>query len=176
MLIPAAGARQACDMDGELRPRWPESGVFDLHQPAARRLPLVLASPHSGSEYPADLIAASQLDSLALRQSEDCLVDEFFAAAPRLGAPLLSARFPRAYIDVNRKAFELDPAMFVDELPSFVNGGSPRVRMGLGTIARIVASRGEIYIGKLRFAEAMRRIERRYHPYHRVLRRLVEET
>jgi N-formylglutamate amidohydrolase len=131
-------------MDGEAPPGLPGTGVFDLHEPAARCLPLVLASPHSGSEYPADLLAASRLDPLALRGSEDSFVDELFAAAPSLGAPLLSARFPRAYVDVNREAYELDPAMFSDALPGFVNARSPRVRMGLGTIARIVASGEEI--------------------------------
>lgn len=141
-----------------------------------RRLPLVLASPHSGSDYPADLLAVSRLDPLALRQSEDSFVDELFAAAPRLGAPLLAASFPRAYLDVNREAYELDPAMFSDELPRFVNAGSPRVRMGFGTIARIVATGDEIYAGKLAFAEAARRIEAFYRPYHRALQQLVEET
>jgi N-formylglutamate amidohydrolase len=158
-------------MDGDLA-----CGVFELQRPAAARLPLILASPHSGSDYPADFVAASRLDPLALRRSEDSFVDELFAAAPSLGAPLLSARFPRAYLDVNREAYELDPAMFADALPGFINAGSPRVRMGLGTIARIVASGEEIYAGKLRFAEAERRIEGLYHPYHQALGRLVEET
>ena len=152
------------------------AGVLDVHEPAARRLPLVLASPHSGSEYPADFLAASRLDPLALRRSEDSFVDELFAAAPQLGAPLLSARFPRAYLDVNREAYELGPAMFSDALPSYVNAGSPRVRIGLGTIARIVANGENIYAGKLRFADAERRIECLYHPYHQVLHRLVQET
>jgi N-formylglutamate amidohydrolase len=89
---------------------------------------------------------------------------------------LLAARFPRAYLDVNREAWELDPAMFSDTLPSFVNVRSPRVRMGLGTIARIVASGEEIYARKLRFAEARQRVDGLYHPYHRALRRLVDET
>ncbi|HYZ40090.1 MAG TPA: N-formylglutamate amidohydrolase [Stellaceae bacterium] len=163
-------------MDGEFPPPSPGTGVFDLHDPAARTLPLVLASPHSGSEYPADFIAASRLDPLALRQSEDSFVDELFAAAPSLGAPLLSARFPRAYLDVNREPYELDPAMFRDALPSFVNAKSPRVRMGLGTIARIVASGEEIYARKLHFTEAHQRVEFLYHPYHQALRRLVTET
>jgi N-formylglutamate amidohydrolase len=163
-------------MDGETQPRQPATGVFDLREPVARTLPLVVASPHSGSEYPTDFLAASRLDPLALRRSEDSFVDELFAAAAGLGAPLISARFPRAYVDVNREAYELDPAMFSDELPGFVNAGSPRVRMGLGTIARIVASGEEIYARKLRFAEARRRIERLYHPYHQALARLVEET
>jgi N-formylglutamate amidohydrolase len=158
-------------MDGELA-----CGVFELRRPAADRLPLILASPHSGSDYPADFVAASRLDPLALRRSEDSFVDELFGAAPSLGAPLLSARFPRAYLDVNREAYELDPAMFADALPGFVNAVSPRVRMGLGTIARIVASGEEIYAGKLRFAEAQRRIKDLYYPYHKALGRLVEET
>src|SRR5436305_4540737 len=149
---------------------------IDVVAPAEQRLPLVLASPHSGTEYPADLLAASRLDPMALRRSEDSFVDELFAAAPLLGAPLLSARFPRAYLDVNREAYELDPGMFSDALPSFVNAGSPRVRMGLGTIARIVASGEEIYAKKLRFADAEQRIECLYHPYHQMLRRLVQET
>ena len=139
-------------------------------------MPLVLASPHSGSDYPEDLLAASRLDALTLRRSEDSFVDEIFAAAPELGAPLLAARFPRAYLDVNREAWELDPAMFSDTLPNFVNIRSPRVRMGLGTIARVVASGEEIYARKLRFAEAKRRVEGLYHPYHHALRRLVGET
>jgi len=163
-------------MDGELPRPSPEADILDLQQPVARSLPLVLASPHSGTEYPADFLAASRLDPVALRRSEDSFVDELFGAGPRLGAPLLSARFPRAYVDVNREAYELDPSMFPDALPNFVHAGSPRVRMGLGTIARIVAGGEEIYAKKLRFAEAQRRIERLYRPYHRALRGLVEET
>lgn len=150
--------------------------MIDLQRPGSDRLPLILSSPHSGANYPAEFIAASRLDAVSLRRSEDSFVDELFAAAPRLGAPLLSARFPRAYLDVNREAYELDPAMFSDALPEFVNAGSPRVRMGLGTIARIVASGEEIYSKKLCFAEARRRIEGLYRPYHQVLRGLVEET
>jgi N-formylglutamate amidohydrolase len=163
-------------MDGEFPRISCGGGILDLRQPAERSLPLVLASPHSGAEYPADFLAASRLDPLSLRRSEDSFVDELFGAAPRLGAPLLSARFPRAYVDVNREAYELDPGMFCDALPGFVNAGSARVRIGLGTIARVVASGEEIYAEKLRFVEVERRIERLYRPYHQMLRRLVEET
>ena len=158
-------------MDGEL-----SCAIIEVRRPVAERLPLILASPHSGCDYPAEFVAASRLDPVSLRRSEDSFVDELFAAAPGLGAPLLAARFPRAYLDVNREAYELDPAMFSDALPEFVNAGSPRVRMGLGTIARIVASGEEIYAGKLDFAEAQRRINGLYYPYHRALRQLIEEV
>jgi len=149
---------------------------LDLRRPAAQLLPLVVASPHSGSDYPPEFVAASRLDPLTLRRSEDAFVDEIFAAAPRLGAPMLAARFPRAYLDVNREAWELDPAMFADALPDYVNARSPRVRMGLGTIARVVASGEEIYGEKLCFAEARERIDSLYRPYHAALTELVEET
>jgi N-formylglutamate amidohydrolase len=163
-------------MDDELPCPLPAAGILDLQQPVARSLPLVLASPHSGTEYSAEFRAASRLGPMALRRSEDSFVDELFGAAPRLGAPLLSARFPRAYVDANREAYELDPSMFTDALPKFVNAQSPRVRMGLGTIARIVASGEEIYAKKLCFAEAERRIEQLYHPYHLALRGLIQQT
>jgi N-formylglutamate amidohydrolase len=163
-------------MDGSTLSVTETSLPLDLRRPAAQLLPLVIASPHSGCDYPADFVAASRLDPLTLRRSEDAFVDEIFAAAPRLGAPMLAARFPRAYLDVNREAWELDPAMFADALPDYVNARSPRVRMGLGTIARIVASGEEIYGGKLCFAEAQERIETLYHPYHAALGRLVDET
>jgi N-formylglutamate amidohydrolase len=152
------------------------SAPLDLRRPAAQLLPLVVASPHSGSDYPADFVAASRLDPITLRRSEDAFVDEIFGAAPRLGVPMLAARFPRAYLDVNREAWELDPAMFADALPDYVNARSSRVRMGLGTIARVVASGEEIYGGKLCFAEAQERIEQLYRPYHAMLTGLVEET
>jgi N-formylglutamate amidohydrolase len=151
-------------------------GILDLLRPAVRSLPLVLSSPHSGADYPPDLLNSSRLDPMALRRSEDSFVDQIFAAAPELGAPLLAARFPRAYLDVNREPWELDPTMFSDVLPGFVNVRSPRVRMGLGTIARLVASGEEIYARKLRFPEARQRVERLYNPYHQTLRQLLDET
>jgi N-formylglutamate amidohydrolase len=150
--------------------------VLDLRLPARRTLPLVLASPHSGADYPEEFLTSSRLDPLTLRRSEDGFVDKIFAAAPALGAPLLAARFPRAYLDVNREPWELDPAMFAEPLPGFVNSRSPRVRMGLGTIARVVASGEEIYARKLRFAEARARVETLYNPYHQALRLLLAET
>ena len=150
--------------------------VIQVCPPVIQTLPLVVASPHSGRTYPQDFVAASRLDPLALRKSEDSFVDEIFAAAPSLGAPLLRALFPRAYIDLNREPYELDPLMFEDALPAWVNSVSPRVAVGLGTIARVVADGENIYGRKLRFAEAEGRIERLYRPYHQALRDLLDAT
>ena len=149
---------------------------YDIVEPTHRSLPLVLASPHSGRDYSAAFLAASRLDSLALRRSEDSFVDELFVGARDLGAPLLRAHFPRAYVDPNREPFELDPSMFVDPLPEGTNTQSARVRGGLGTIARVVADGSEIYRGKLCFKDADSRIRRFYRPYHAALTELIQVT
>lgn len=140
------------------------------------RVPFVFNSPHSGRDYPRAFVAASRLDATTLRRSEDTFVDELFAGAVSLGAPLMRARFPRAFIDVNREAYELDPTMFDGRLPPFANSRSMRVAGGLGTIARIVADGAEIYRRPLSVAEGLDRIERYYKPYHRRLAGLVEES
>lgn len=149
---------------------------FDIVRPTEQTLPVVLASPHSGRRYSEPFLAASRLDPQALRRSEDSFVDEIFAEAAARGAPLLRAHFPRAYVDVNREPYELDPEMFAEALPAHVNSASPRVAAGLGTIARIVAQGQEIYRGKLPYAEAERRIADCHRPYHAALADLLEET
>ena len=150
--------------------------AIEILAPAEQRVPLVFSSPHSGRDYPAAFLAASKLDALAIRRSEDSFVDELFGHVPQLGAPLLRALFPRAFVDPNREPYELDPAMFTTPLPAFVNRRSPRVAAGLGTIARVVANGSEIYSGKLDFDEANERIERCYRPYHDALEDLIAHT
>ena len=150
--------------------------VYVIHAPAEQTVPFVFCSPHSGTEYGDAFRRASRLDDATLRKSEDSHVDVLFGAVPDAGAPLLSALFPRAYVDPNREPFELDPAMFEDRLPDYVNTASPRVAAGLGTIAKVVCNGAEIYRKKLRFADALERIDVYYRPYHAALTRLVEET
>lgn len=148
---------------------------FDLMSPASAETPLIVTSPHSGRDYPAAFVTASRLDAGALRQSEDFFVDQLLRAAPHTGAHMLAARFPRAYCDANREPYELDPNMYSDPIPQHANTRSPRVSGGLGTIAKVVANRQEIYNGKLPYIEAARRIRRYYHPYHDALSTLIED-
>lgn len=149
---------------------------FEVLAPAGQTMPFVFASPHSGRVYPKAFLQATRLDGTAIRRSEDSFVDEIFAAAPGHGAPLLKAHFPRAFVDPNREAYELDPAMFDQPLPSHVNTRSPRVLAGLGTIARVVRDGAEIYRHRLSLQEAMARIDTYYKPYHATLRGLIDTT
>ena len=153
---------------------------FDVRRAAADGspppTPLVFASPHSGRVYPDDMMAAAALDAHAIRRSEDVLVDDLIGRACELGATVISARYARAYIDLNREAFELDPAMYVDELPAFARARTARVAAGLGAIARVVSEGQEIYARKLTFAEARGRIEQAHQPYHAALEQLLAEA
>ncbi len=149
---------------------------FDVIEPPALLCPLVFSSPHSGSLYTERFLANARLDAKTLRRSEDAFVDHLFGRVIELGAPLLSAKFPRAYLDVNREPYELDPRMFEGRLPAFANTRSIRVAGGLGTIARVVGESQEIYARRLPVDEAIQRIEQLYKPYHQTLRSLFDRA
>ena len=150
--------------------------AITLERPRRQTAPVVFSSAHSGRDYPAAFVASARLDATRLRRSEDAFVDLLYASAPRLGAPLLSANFPRAFCDANREPWELDPGMFEDALPDWVNVESPRVAAGLGTIAKLVGSGENIYRGRLQFAEAETRIRDCWQPFHAALAELLDTT
>jgi N-formylglutamate amidohydrolase len=149
---------------------------FDVLLPAEQTSPFVFCSPHSGRIYPSRFLAQSRLDALSLRKSEDAYVDELFRGVVDLGAPLISARFPRAYLDVNREPYELDPELIQGHLPDFANTQSVRVVGGLGTVARIVADGEEIYRERPTLTEVMVRVEQLYRPFHAALADLLNQT
>ncbi len=148
---------------------------FEIVRPDRWSAAVIHASPHSGRIYPPDLMRLAALDGAAIRSSEDAYVDELVGAAPQCGAPLIKALFARAYVDVNRGAFELDPGMFSGELPFLTKARTARVAAGLGTIARVVGEGREIYHSKVPVAEAMERIEDVHRPYHEALTVLINE-
>lgn len=150
--------------------------AFETIRPRRLMAPLVFNSAHSGRNYPERFLRMTRLDHLSIRQSEDAYVDELFSRAPHLGAPLLRAHFPRAYLDINREPWELDPAMFAEPLSERFNTASPRVAAGLGTLARVVAENKPIYRERLTLADARMRIEGIYQPYHATLQKLLSES
>jgi N-formylglutamate amidohydrolase len=161
--------------DGVRSDYW-DQPAFETIRPRRLIAPVVFNSPHSGRVYPERFLAMTRLDHLSIRQSEDAFVDELFARAPHLGAPLLRAHFPRAYLDVNREPWELDPTMFAEPLSDRFNTTSPRVAAGLGTLARVVAENKPIYRDRLTLEDARMRIEGIYHPYHAALQKLLSES
>ncbi len=138
-----------CAQENGLNSDFADRPAFETIRPRLQRMPFVFNSAHSGRDYPQRFLDMTRLDNLSIRQSEDAYVDELFERAPHMGALMLRAHFPRAYLDVNREPYELDPKMFHEPLAANYNTTSPRVAAGLGTIAKIVAERKPIYREKL---------------------------
>ncbi len=137
--------------------------------------PLVLASPHSGREYPSDFLATTRLTLAQLRRAEDAFVAELVEpAAAAGGAPLIAARYGRSWLDLNRAAAEIDPAMIVDPLEADPAQASERVAAGLGVIPRVAALGLDIYAGRLRHAEIEARLDAVHVPYHAALAELLD--
>ena len=145
----------------------------DLILPARRTTGAVFASPHSGRDYAVTLGRSTDLPDHAIRSSEDAFVDLLWAEVPRHGAPLLAARAPRAFIDLNRAPDELDPAL-VEGAPR--RAPNPRIASGLGVIPRVVAGGRPIRPGKMSMDEAEGRIRAWWRPYHACLRQLMDEA
>ncbi|KFE34849.1 N-formylglutamate amidohydrolase [Thioclava atlantica] len=143
---------------------------FRLIRPAELRTAAVFASPHSGADYPQSLIDRSVLDMARLRSSEDAFVDRLLADVPEQGAPLLAARYPRAWVDLNRAPDELDSALIAGLERSHPG---PRVAAGLGVIPRVVSGARAIYRGKIPRMEAEARLAHVWHPYHAQIAELL---
>ncbi len=146
---------------------------YVLELPKSRDTSVIFASPHSGRDYGNGFVGTTMLDETSIRSSEDAFVDELFAVSPKFGAPFLIAGAPRAFVDLNRAADELDPAVIEGIRKS---GHNPRIASGLGVIPRVVAGGRAIYQGKLTLDEAHRRISDYWRPYHDTLQMLIDQS
>lgn len=135
--------------------------------------PFVFAIPHSGRYYPASLIEQTCLAPHTLRISEDAWVDKLFADTPQFGGAQIIATYGRSYLDLNRAANELNPAMFSPALNTEGLKETHRVRAGLGVIPELVAPGMKIYDGPLPAREAESRIESVYYGYHNKLKSMI---
>ncbi len=142
-----------------------------LTLPETRESCAIFCSPHSGNHYPADFISRSDQPLSGLRRNEDAFIDKLFAPTAIYGAPLLAARFPRSFVDVNRAE---------DELPQkwLPRGQTATMRAdsGLGVIPLALGQNQPIYRRPLRASAVKARIETLYRPYHAALRALLRES
>ena len=146
---------------------------YTLRLPEGDAIPLVCDSPHSGVKYPQDFRYALPFETL--RSGEDTDVHELWRALPSVGATLLAAEFPRAYIDPNRDVEDLDAAMLDGPWPTPLNPGE-KTRLGIGLIWREAGHQGRqpIYDRLLSVAEVRQRIENYHVPYHEAMREQIE--
>ncbi|MGD1878663.1 MAG: N-formylglutamate amidohydrolase [Kiloniellaceae bacterium] len=140
--------------------------AYDLLAPAGEAVPLLIDSPHSGRVYPEDFV--TQVPALVLRGAEDWMVDDLVGAAPQTGATLLAARFPRAYIDPNRRLDDVDPQLIDGTWPEPLNPG-PKSALGIGLFRHRTNDGKPLLAGPMSVAGLRNRIERCWWPYRRTL-------
>jgi len=150
-----------------------EPGIFVRHGPSAASVPVVFDSPHSGDQYPADFDFSCPLK--LLRQAEDAHVDALFAGAPMSGATLVSALFPRSYIDVNRAVEDIDLQLLDGNWPGPI-AASDRARVGMGLVRRVCKPGLAVYNRRLSVEEIKRRIDVYYRPYHQAVGDAIDEA
>ena len=141
-------------------------------RPATTPLPIVVDSPHSGTDYPDDF--GSVLEGLDLRRGEDTFIDRLYANAPAHGATLIAAHFPRAYIDPNRSLHDIDEALLDAPWPGPVSP-SRKTEIGAGLVWRVMGGR-PMYSRQLSVAEVQHRIDRCWRPYHEALNSALAEA
>ena len=147
--------------------------AFTIARPTAARVPLVLDSPHSGTDYPEDFRAAVPREQLRL--AEDTFVDELYASGPAAGATLIAASFPRSYIDPNRSLLDIDASLMDAPWPGPAIP-SRKTQLGCGLIWRLLDSGEPIYSRKLSVAEVKERIVRYHQPYQRAVKDALDEA
>ncbi|HTO81819.1 MAG TPA: N-formylglutamate amidohydrolase [Methylomirabilota bacterium] len=145
--------------------------VLIRHDPVADAVPVVFDSPHSGAVYPPDFDFAAPF--AVMRRAEDAFVDELFESAPRHGAGLLAALFPRSYVDPNRHEHDVDPKLLAEPWPDPVVA-SDHGRRGLGVVRRLVRSTVPVYGRRLSIAEVQARLSSYHRPYHLELRSMID--
>lgn len=161
-------------LNGDRRAFPMSSKILVQHGPAAAAVPLVLDSPHSGRDFPADFDPA--VSEFELREGEDCFVDELYLPAAELGVPLLAALFPRTYLDPNRHQGDIDLELMEGGHWPHEHVPSGKSRIGKALVWRTLDDGRPIYSRRLAVAEVVARIERCHAPYHARLRRLLDDT
>jgi len=144
-----------------------------IRGPAVGTIPLVLDSPHSGHAFPADFGAV--VSEAELREGEDCYVDELYAGGPEMGVPLLSALWPRTYLDPNRHAGDVDLDLLQGNWPGDYRP-SGKAKTGKALIWRTLEDGRPIYARKLSVERVVQRIQGFHAPYHQAIQKLLNET
>lgn len=148
--------------------------AFEIARGTPIKAPVIFASPHSGTHYPAQMQANLSVPLSDLRRTEDAFVDELYSPVTGLGGVLIQAMYARTYVDLNRDARELDATMFLDGSPRTAGLPSARVKAGLGCLPRVGASGRDIYEEKLSRAEGAHRLTYVHDAYHQALQSEIE--
>ncbi|WP_202392141.1 N-formylglutamate amidohydrolase [Pontixanthobacter gangjinensis] len=146
--------------------------AFSMRLPEDMPIPVLIAVPHAGRDYPASLVERMRKPAFSKIRLEDRYVDRMAAeVAHQTGAALLVSHAPRAMLDLNRDSNDVDWDMVADGSPEGArhSAANRRARSGLGLVPRRLPGLGEIWSSRLSNAELSTRIRQVHTPYHAAL-------
>ena len=152
--------------------------ILNVEGDEGQSIPLIIDSPHSGTEYPLDF--NHQADFAQLRQAEDSYVDELYKHVSSIGGVFLDAKFPRSYIDPNRSENDF----ILEDLHKKNNNAceikfKPTIKsqLGIGLVWLKVPPNGELmYKDKITLKQLMHRVNTYHRPYHKILKNMLDNT
>ena len=151
----------------------PIPASFLIREAEGHAIPLVLDSPHSGSQ-PAPFVTPIAPQE-ALESTRDAFVDELYATAPRHGATLIAATFPRWMIDANRARDDVDLELIEGAWPHPVKP-TAKTRSGMGLLRRLALPGVPMYGRKFTIEQVEALLRDYYDPYHAALKRALDQT
>lgn len=138
--------------------------VFKIAEATAAEVPIVVSVPHCGTAFPDELRAQYNQDMIQAPDDTDWFVDRLYDFVPELGITMISARYSRWVIDLNR-----DP----QSKPLYTDG---RIITALCPVTDFLGT--PIY-GDNRVdvaqAEVSRRLDNYFWPYHQKIEELLSE-
>ncbi|WP_226016673.1 N-formylglutamate amidohydrolase [Novosphingobium sp. FKTRR1] len=193
-LADSHGVHSAMPQSHPADPPWSAGGVipgltgvpaFSYSLPDPSPIPVVIAVPHAGRAYSAQVLGAMRHPQIAAPRLEDRLIDLIgLEVARATGAGILIAHAPRAMIDLNRGPDDIDWDMIVggraDGHQSFpaAKTAAPsaihRARSGLGLVPRRLPALGDVWRSRLEPDELAARINNVHVPYHEALGTMLE--
>ena len=138
------------------------SDVYRIVTPEGALVPIVLSVPHCGIEFPEELKSEFDPDLMRSPDDTDWFVDRLYDFAPAMGITMISARYSRWVIDLNR-----DP----QSKPLYSDG---RLITGLCPVTTFLGE--PLYNNKrkeITATEIQRRLEVYYRPYHEKIQSLL---
>lgn len=129
--------------------------IFHLTSARTAEVPILLSVPHCGTEFPDELSSEFEPAHVRWPDDTDWFVQNLYDFAPDLGIAIISAKYSRYVIDLNRNP---------DEKPLYSDG---RLITGLCTTTTFLGE--PIYLDKrtqIDPEEVQRRLTRYFQPYH----------
>lgn len=177
MVLNTASGSDSLDRSGGMIPGSDGGAAFTLRRPRQMPIPILIAVPHAGRDYPLSVLRNMRNPDEAPIRLEDRFVDLVGdAVAKETGAALLTAHAPRSVIDLNRSPDDVDWEMVAGRahpLRTRLAAGR-RARSGLGLVPRRLPGLGELWKSPLSRADLSERIETIHQPYHTGLARMLE--